>query len=256
MPGEARQGEIQRHGCVRRDAALHGGVRDIALMPQRHVLHRRHDGGADEAGEAAEVFGQHRVALVRHGGAALLPGVEELLRLAHLGALQMPHFGRQTLDARGDHAQRGEERGVAVARDHLGGDRLGGEPQLLRHVFLHARVDMREGADRARDGAGGDLGAGGEQAGLVAGELGVMPGELQAEAGRLGMDAVAAADGEGVLMLDGARSSAPPARGRYPPAAGPPPGSAARRSRCPARPTRSCPDARSGCPHPRAWPAR
>ena len=63
---------------------------------------------------------------------------------------------------------------------------------------------MGEGADRAADGAGRDLGARLHQAGAVAGELGVVAGELEAEAGRLGMDAVAAADGQRVLVLEGA----------------------------------------------------
>jgi hypothetical protein len=47
--------------------------------------------------------------------------------------------------------------GVAVARDHLGGDRLGLQAQLLADMFLDRRVDIGEGADRARDRAGGDL---------------------------------------------------------------------------------------------------
>ena len=38
----------------------------------------------------------------------------------------------------------------------------------------------------------------------VAGELGIVPGELQAEGRRLGVDAVAAADGRGQFMLEGA----------------------------------------------------
>ena len=42
-----------------------------------------------------------------------------------------------------------------------------------------------------------------DEAGAVAGELGVVAGELEAEAGGLGVDAVAAADGGGVLVLDG-----------------------------------------------------
>lgn len=63
-------------------------------------------------------------------------------------------------------------------------------------------VDVGEGADRARDGAGGDLPAGGHQPVAVAVELGIVPGQLQAEGGRLGMDGVAAADADRVLVLD------------------------------------------------------
>ena len=52
------------------------------------------------------------------------------------------------------------------------------------------------------DGAGGDLGARRHQPRAVADELGVVAGQLQAEGGRLGVDAVAAADGERVLVLE------------------------------------------------------
>ena len=50
--------------------------------------------------------------------------MEEFLRLAHFRALQVPHFGRQALNAGGDDGEGGEEGGVAVARDDLRGDRL------------------------------------------------------------------------------------------------------------------------------------
>jgi hypothetical protein len=62
---------------------------------------------------------------------------------------------------------------------------------------------MGEGADRARDGAGSDLLAGGQHPLLGTGELGIGDGELQSERGRLGMHAVAPADGERVLVLEG-----------------------------------------------------
>ena len=44
-------------------------------------------------------------------------------------------------------------------------------------MLLHAWVDVREGADGARDGAGGDILARGDQAGAVACELGMRLGE-------------------------------------------------------------------------------
>ena len=50
----------------------------------------------------------------------------------------------------GDHRQRGEEHRVAIARDHLGGDRLRRQPELRRDILLHPRIDMGEGADRRR----------------------------------------------------------------------------------------------------------
>ena len=47
--------------------------------------------------------------------------------------------------------------GMAVARDDLGRDRLDGEPHLLGDMRLDARIDLREGADRAGNRAGRDL---------------------------------------------------------------------------------------------------
>jgi hypothetical protein len=71
-------------------------------------------------------------------------------------------------------------------------------------VLFDARIDIGEGADGARDRAGGDLELGHRQALLGALELGVVAGELQAEGEGLGVDAVAAADADGHLVLEGA----------------------------------------------------
>ena len=67
-----------------------------------------------------------------------------------------------------------------------------------------ARIDLREGADRARDGAGRDLLAGGDQPLAGAVEFRIGDRELEPEGGGLGMDAVGAADGGGELVLEGA----------------------------------------------------
>ena len=141
---------------------------------------------------------------MRHGGGALLALGEKFLGLADLCALQVADLDGQPLDRRGDHGERDEECGVAVARDDLGRDRLRFQAKLFRNVSLHARVDIGEGADGAGDFRRRDLGARSDEPLPAAGEFGIGIGELQPEGGRLGMDAVAAADGDGVLMLDGA----------------------------------------------------
>ena len=69
---------------------------------------------------------------------------------------------------------------------------------------LDARVDVGEGADRAGDRAGGDLRSRRASALPGARELGVGQRQLQAEGGRLGVDAVAAADRRRELVLEGA----------------------------------------------------
>ena len=133
-----------------------------------------------------------------------MPLAEIFLGLQHFGSLQMPDLRGEPFDRACHHGQRGEVSGVAVARHDLGGNRLDAEAELLRHIGFHLGIDMGEGADRAGDGAGGDLLAGAHQPFARAGELGVSHRELQAERGRLGVHAVASADGQRVLMLEGA----------------------------------------------------
>jgi hypothetical protein len=65
---QAVEREIEGDGGVGRDHPLDRGVGDVALVPQRHVLERRDDARAHQAGEAGQVLGQHGIALVRHGG--------------------------------------------------------------------------------------------------------------------------------------------------------------------------------------------
>ena len=67
-----------------------------------------------------------------------------------------------------------------------------------------ARIDIGEGSDRPGNGAGGDFLAGAYQALACAGKLGIGIGKLHPEGRGLGMNAVAAADGERVAMLEGA----------------------------------------------------
>ena len=94
---------------------------------------------------------------------------------------------------------------MAVTRDDLGGDWLTGKAELVGDEFFNARVGVGEGADGTGDGADRDLLARRHQTRAVAGEFGIVAGEFDAEAGGLGVDAVAAADGEGVLELKGAQ---------------------------------------------------
>jgi len=68
-------------------------------------------------------------------------------------------------------------------------------------MFFDARVHIGEGADRAGDGAGGDLLTRPHQPLPRPGEGGVMAGELQPEGGRFRMDAVAAADAGSQLVF-------------------------------------------------------
>ena len=98
QPGRLAQhvaGEQRRVG--QRDP-LHRAVRDVALVPQRHVLEPGAEVAAQQAGQPAQALGEDRVALVRHGRAALLAGAEGLLRLADLAAGQVADLGAHELD--------------------------------------------------------------------------------------------------------------------------------------------------------------
>jgi hypothetical protein len=121
-----------------------------------------------------------------------------------LAALQVAHFRGQALDGRGDHPQGGEIHGVPVPGNDLGRDGLHLEAHPLGHVFLDPRVDVGEGADGPRDGAGGDLPPRLDEAHLAAFELRIGPCQLEAEGGGLRMDAVGPADGGRHLVLEGA----------------------------------------------------
>ena len=164
------------------------------------------DGGAHQPRQPGQVFGQHRVALVRHRGRALLPGREVFLRLAHFGALQMPDLGRQPLDRRGDDAERGEEGRVPVARDDLRRDRLDGCRPSFFATWASTAGSMLAKVPTGPEMAQVAISArAATRPRAAARELGVVSGELDAEGRRLGMDAVAAADAERELVLFRAR---------------------------------------------------
>ena len=84
---------------VREDHPLGRGVRDVALVPQRHVLERRDRVAADHARQPADALAHDRVPLVRHRARALLPVGERLLHLADLGARQVADLGRRARPA-------------------------------------------------------------------------------------------------------------------------------------------------------------
>ena len=66
---------------------------------------------------------------------------------------------------------------------------------------LHPRIDIGEGADRARDGAGGDILARRQQPRAVATEFGMRLRQLQSEGDGFGVNTVASPDRRGQLML-------------------------------------------------------
>ena len=190
--------------------ALDRRVRDVALVPERHVLEGGRHGRAHDAGQAAEVLAQDRVALVGHRARALLADRERLFGLAHLAPLPVPHVGREPLDARRHERERGEVGRVPVARDDLRGTVSASRPSAASARFSMAgdrcayvptapailptaiSLAPRRGARAARD-------------------LGVVSREREAERDRLGEDPVAPSDHRR-LRRARARASASAAR--------------------------------------------
>src|SRR3546814_18325005 len=92
---------------------------DVALVPQRDILHRGNRGAAHHAREPGEILGEDRVALVRHRRRALLSGREIFLGLEYFGSLEVADLDRQALDRRSEDADHRAEHRVAVARHPL-----------------------------------------------------------------------------------------------------------------------------------------
>ena len=93
---------------------------------------------------------------------------------------------------------------MAVARHDLGGHVLTAEPEPLHHPRLDRRRNRGVGADRAGELAEGELLEGVAEPRQVAVGLEGEAGQLQPEGRRLGVDAVGAADAEGVAIVEGA----------------------------------------------------
>jgi hypothetical protein len=94
---------------------------------------------------------------------------------------------------------------MAIARDDLRRYGFDREAELGGDMGFDARIDIGEGADRARNGAGRDFGARGDKARLAAVKLGIGLRQLESEGDGFGMDAVAAADRRGELMFKARR---------------------------------------------------
>ena len=85
--GKTCEREIERHGGIGPDHALHRGMGNVALVPKRHILQGGEGASAHEAGKPRDVFAENGVALVWHGRRALLTLREELFCFQHFGAL-------------------------------------------------------------------------------------------------------------------------------------------------------------------------
>jgi hypothetical protein len=163
QPGGEVQQVVGGDRGVRQCDAFDGGVRDVALVPQRDALGHRADVAAHDPGQPADALAQDRVALVRHRRGPLLPTAERLLQLAHLRALPVPHLQRDRLADGGDDRERADPLRDPVAQHDLRRDRGRRQPQGGRDLLLDRRIDVGVGAHRAGDLADRDRLAGPQQ---------------------------------------------------------------------------------------------
>ena len=131
-------------------------MRDVALVPEHHVLKSDNGIAAQHAGQPGHALAHDRILLVRHRRRALLAAGERLERLAHLRSLQVADLGREAVERRSGLGQGRQQPGVAIARDHLRGHLLGLKLQPSERERLDPRIRVRVGADGTGQLADGD----------------------------------------------------------------------------------------------------
>lgn len=204
-PGGFRQKIVGKDTGIGKDHTLDGGVGDVAFVPEGDVLEGSLCVGADDAGETTDLLADDGVALVGHGGTALLLTFGEgLFGFADFCSLQVSYFEGDFLTESSDEGEGGDEGGVAVAGDDLAGDGGGLEAEDFADAGFVLGEEVGEGADGAGEFAEAEVFGGGAEA--EEGAAGFVPpeGEFKAEGDGFGVDAVGASDGDGVLELVGA----------------------------------------------------
>ena len=195
---------VEEDRGVGQDHPLRAAVADVALVPERLVLHRGDGVAAEQPGEAGDPLREDRVPLVGHRARALLARLERLHHLADLGVLEVPDLGREPLQRAAEDRDRRHQRRVPVALDDLGADRVGMEPELGKDLRLDVGPEMAVRPDRPRDLAGRDLVDRLREPAPPAVDLERPAGELQPERDRLRVDAVGPAHHQRVRLAPGA----------------------------------------------------
>ncbi len=177
-------------------------VADVALVPEGDVFQRGDGVAAQHAGQAGEAFPGDGVALVRHGAATFLALGERLLGFEHFGALEMAELDGPAFDARADERQRGHEirRGCRAGRPAWRWARAAGRA-FCRRKPRRAATDARWCRRRRKVCRRRRLRARASSRSQRAAKFVVHQRQLQAEGGRLGVDAVAAADARRELVF-------------------------------------------------------
>ena len=179
-------------------------MRNVTLVPQGDVVEGNLRVGLHDARQAADLLHGDGVALVRHGGAALLTLTERFLGLECIGLLQIANLGSDALTGGRGGGENAGEVGVMIAANNLRGQRVVNQAQVLADIFLDKRLDGAVRADSARDGTKGNVLAGILKTVQIALEFPGPRAKLHAKGHRLGMDAMSAAGAERVALLEGA----------------------------------------------------
>src|SRR5438046_8123047 len=117
-------------------------MRDVALMPKRHILEGRLCVGPYHPRQSTDLLTCHRIALMWHSGRTLLLLAEVLFRLANFGALQVADFGSDLVERRNHDPERCDIVGVEVAWDHLSRDRRRLQSESHANFFFIFRIEM------------------------------------------------------------------------------------------------------------------
>src|SRR6516164_2944913 len=177
-------------------------MRDVALMPERDVFHRRQGVTPHHAGKPSDIFRKNRITLARHRRGALLLLGEELFCLENFGALQMTNLSCKPLDRRRNNAKSGEVHGMAVTRNDLRRNWLYREPHGLGYVSFNTRVNLRKCPHRSRDGARCDLFSCGDKALTSPRKFGIGVCQFETKCGWFRMNAVRAPNGWRQLVFE------------------------------------------------------
>jgi hypothetical protein len=126
---------------------------------------------------------------------------ERLLDFSHLRAGKVPDLGGEALERGGRKGERREQLRMAISRDHLSRDGLGLESQTFAGDALDLGIDLCVGPDRSGQLPDAIRLERPRDACARAIELERPAGKLPAERCRLRMNAVRAADADGVAVL-------------------------------------------------------
>ena len=123
--GHLPQHEVQGDRAVRQHHPFDRAVADVPFVPEGTVLKGRHDVAAQHPRQTADPLAANRVALMGHGGAALLTLGKVLLDLQDVGALQVADLCGEALQGGAHQGQGLDVFRVAIAGNYLGAGGVG-----------------------------------------------------------------------------------------------------------------------------------